>query len=73
MWMRLMASASSSAMESDLNFGHSASLSAVGMLFVVITCSSCEALIRAMAGPERTACVQVAETDFAPLACSAST
>ena len=42
------------------------------MLFVAMTCLSCELLMRWIAGPESTACVHDAEIERAPFAISAS-
>src|SRR5215210_4581754 len=61
LWIRLIASASSPAMESVFSFGQSCILSVIGMLLVATTRSSRELLMRVTAGPESTACVEEAE------------
>src|SRR5262245_59234094 len=56
--LRRMASANRKATDSWRIFLQAFAASDKGMVLVMTTSSSCEALMRSMAGPENTACVQ---------------
>ena len=65
-WILVIASARSGATESTFSFLHSCCLLSSAMVFVVISSSSDESLIRWIAGPESTACVQAAHDRARP-------